>query len=511
MKDEVGGIPDKIAEQELKGRTDLTDKIVITVDGEDAKDFDDAISVELLGNGNYMLGVHIADVSYYVKENSELDKEAFIRGTSVYLVDKVIPMLPEKLSNNLCSLNQNKLRLTISCFMEADKTGNIISYSFCESFIKSNARMTYSEVADVLDGDMASRNKYSRFAPVLELMRELALALRDKRMERGSIDFDFPEPKVITDETGVPVDIIINKNTISTKIIEEFMLAANETVAKHISALELPLVYRVHEKPNSEKIEQFAVLVRNMNYKFKQGKEVAPKEMQRLLFAIKGTPEQTIISTVMLRSLMKARYSEENLGHFGLASKSYCHFTAPIRRYPDLVVHRILRRCIQNTFDEQAIKHFTGIVKEAAKQSTETEISAVEAERGWVGYKMCEYMQDKVGQHFKGFISSVTSFGLFIQLPTAIEGLIRMSDLEDDYYEYDEISLSLTGRRTGKKYFLGQQIDVCLAKVSIDLRQIDFVPVPVEQKGVKGKNGKAKKHKGKRKYKNGRAKQKGKT
>ncbi|MCK9478916.1 MAG: ribonuclease R [Firmicutes bacterium] len=511
VKDEVGGIPNKIAEKELKGRTDLTDKVVVTIDGEDAKDFDDAISIEMLENKNYMLGVHIADVSYFVEENSELDKEAFSRGTSVYLIDNVVPMLPEKLSNKLCSLMPNKLRLTISCFMEVSGSGEVVNYSFCESFIKSSARMTYSKVAEILNGDMASRDEYNSFVPVFELMRELAMILRDKRMERGSIDFDFPEPKVIVDESGAPTDIVINENSVSTKIIEEFMLAANETVAKYIGGLGLPLVYRVHEKPNSEKIEQFAVLVRNMNYKFKTGKEVSPKEMQRLLFKIKGTPQQTIITAVALRSLMKARYSEENLGHFGLAATSYCHFTAPIRRYPDLIVHRILRHAIRRTFNKKLIAHFENIAEEAARQSSETEIAAVEAEREWVGYKMCEFMKDKVGQNFKAFVSSVTSFGLFVQLPSTVEGLIKMSDLDDDYYEYDEASLSLTGRRTGKKYSMGQQLDVCLAKVSEELRQIDFVLATEEQKEVKGKNGKASKRKYKKDRKNGRSKQKSKA
>lgn len=517
MMDEVNNIPDMIPEEELNRRKDLSEMTIVTIDGADAKDLDDAVSVERLKNGHYMLGVHIADVSYYVKENSVLDDEAFNRGTSVYLIDQVVPMLPKKLSNGLCSLNPHRPRLTLSCFMEIDHSGGVLNYEICETFIKTVARMTYTEVTEVLDGDMAARNEFGDLVPTFELMRVLALILRDKRMRRGSIDFDFPEPKIAVDENGRAVGVKIYENTISNKIIEEFMLVANETVARHMFNLNLPLVYRVHEKPGSEKVERFATLVRNMNYKFKAKEAVSPKAMQNLLFKIKGTQEQTMLSTMMLRSLMKARYSNENLGHFGLAADYYCHFTSPIRRYPDLMVHRILRAWLNGKLDERQISRYTKITADAAKQSSDTEVSATEAERDLVAYKMCEYMEDKIGQEFDGFISSVTSFGLFVQLPNTIEGLIRMTDLDDDYYEYDESNMTLIGRHTGRTYFIGEQIRVRLTKVTTELKQIDFVPVEVEvkQKEVKNKSGgktKAKpKGKHERKHKARRSKQKGKA
>jgi ribonuclease R len=513
VKRELDEIPDEIPEEELRRRKDLSNLTIVTIDGEDAKDLDDAVSIEKTKEGNYRLGVHIADVSYYVKENSEIDREAYNRGTSVYLVDKVVPMLPKKLSNKLCSLNPQKKRLTISCFMDINKDGTVINYEIAETFIVSSERMTYTKVTEILDGDMAARSEYKSLVPVFELMRELALILRDKRMRRGSIDFDFPEPKVITNETGETTGIEIYENTISNKIIEEFMLAANETVAKHMHRLELPSVYRVHEEPSVEKIEQFATLVRNMNYKFKVGSQIKPKSMQNLLFKIKGSPEQLMLSTMMLRSLMKARYSEENLGHFGLAADYYCHFTSPIRRYPDLMVHRIIREWLSNRLDDERIAYYSRVTEDAARQSSETEVQAIEAEREWVSYKMCEYMEDKLGQVFDALISSVTSFGLFVQLPNMVEGLIRMTDLDDDYYEYDEKTMSLTGRHTGRKYCIGQHVQVMLVKVTKDLRQIDFVPYETgkTQKEVKKRNGGKQKNKHTGKRKGRRSKQKSKA
>ncbi len=513
VTDEVSAIPDMIPEREIARRKDLTDMTIVTIDGEDAKDLDDAISISRLTSGHYMLGVHIADVSYYVKEGSELDLEAYNRGTSVYLVDQVVPMLPKKLSNGLCSLNPHKPRLTLSCFMEIDQTGGVVSYEIAETVIKSSARMTYTAVTEVLSGDMAARSQYVDLIPTFELMRELALILRDKRSRRGSIDFDFPEPKVLTDEDGNTVGIKIYEHTISNKMIEEFMLAANETVARHMFRLELPLVYRVHESPDPDKIERFATLVRNMNYKFKTGAKISPKAMQNLLFKIKGTTEQVMLSTMMLRSLMKARYSNENLGHFGLAAEYYCHFTSPIRRYPDLMVHRILREWLTGRLDEKRIAYYVKLTKDAAEQSSETEVAATEAERDWVAYKMCEYMQGQVGQEFDGFISSVTSFGLFVQLPNTVEGLIRMVDLDDDYYVYDEQTMSLTGRRSGRTYYMGEKIRVRLAKVNVDLKQIDFVPVdvtPKKKEVKKNTDGKTAK-KPQRQHKGRRSKQKGKA
>jgi ribonuclease R len=480
--EEVAQISDEIPQEELARRKDLSDMTIVTIDGEDAKDLDDAVSIEKQENSGYRLGVHIADVSYYVKENSELDREALRRGTSVYLVDSVVPMLPKKLSNGLCSLNPNKIRLTLSCFMEIDGNGAVLDYSIEETFIKSAARMTYKQVREILDGDMATRTQFSKLVPTFELMRELSLILRDKRARRGSIDFDFPEPKVITNDEGVAVDIRIAENTIANRIIEEFMLVANETVARHMHSLELPLVYRVHEPPSEEKVQRFVTLVRNLNYKFKAKKDVSPKAMQNLLFKIKDTPHQVLLSTMMLRSLMKARYSHENLGHYGLAAPYYCHFTSPIRRYPDLMVHRILHEWIKGSLDERRIALYTKVTQEAAKHSSDAEVAATDAERQWVDYKACEYMESLVGNEFVGFISSVTSFGLFVQLPNTVEGLVRMVDLADDYYEYDEENMILFGRRTGREYHIGAPMRVRLAKVNKDLGQIDFVPVEATAK-----------------------------
>ncbi|MDR0406245.1 MAG: ribonuclease R, partial [Clostridiales bacterium] len=482
VNDEVSAIPDAIPPQELARRKDLRGVTVVTIDGEDAKDLDDAVSVERLEHGNYLLGVHIADVGYYVKEGSEIDREAFQRGTSVYLVDKVVPMLPKKLSNGLCSLNPRKPRLTMSCFMEIDSAGGVRGYDIAETYIISAARLTYAKVTEVLDGDMAARNEYAALVPVLERMRELALILRDKRTRRGSIDFNFPEPKLVTDDKGRAIEVKLNTSTISNKIIEEFMLAANETVAGHMFGLQLPSVYRVHEKPDPEKAERLTALVRNMKYKFKGKREVTPKDLQGLLFQIKDTPEQRMLSTMILRSMMKARYSNKNLGHFGLAAEYYCHFTSPIRRYPDLMVHRILREMINGRLSKKRITRYAKLTKAAAVQSSETEMHATEAERDWVAYKLCEYMEDQVGAEFDGVIVSVTSFGLFVQLPNTVEGLIRMTDLDDDYYEYDEAAMTLTGRRGGRQYRVGMEMKVRLAKVNTDLKQIDFVPIKEDEK-----------------------------
>ncbi len=507
--DEANEIPDIIPQEEIDSRVNLFDKTIITIDGEDAKDLDDAVSLEVLKNGNFYLGVHIADVSHYVKEGSAIDDEAFDRGTSVYLVDTVIPMLPTKLSNGLCSLLPHRPRLTLSCFMEILPNGGIVNYKIQKTVIKTTERMDYTTVAKILDGDMASRAKYVRLVPMLENMRTLALILRDKRLRRGSIDFNFPEPKVITDEYGKVKDFIKYEIKISNKIIEEFMLAANETVAKHMINNDIPSLYRVHEQPEGEKIHRLYNVVKPFGYKFKLKDNISPKSMQNLLFEITGTTEETAISTIMLRSMMKARYCEENLGHFGLAAEHYCHFTSPIRRYPDLFVHRMLTAWMEGKLDDNFKAAHLTTAKKAALQSSETEAQAVMAERDYTDYKACEYMSDKIGQVFTGFISSTTSFGFFVELDNTIDGLVRMVDLDDDYYEFDEDNLILFGRHSGKIYKIGDKIDVVLAKVSTELKQIDFVPLkekPVKKethnkKGVKkhGTGGKRKrKYKGRR-------------
>lgn len=506
VTEEVQAFPDMIPESELKRRKCLFDWQIVTIDGDDSKDFDDAVSIKKLKNGKFELGVHIADVSHYVTEGSALDAEAYNRGTSVYLVDNVVPMLPEKLSNNLCSLVPHKPRLTLSCIMKIDGHGNVEEYKICETAIKSCARLTYHKVAQVLEGNMSARNEYANFIEMFENMRELALVLRDKRMRRGAIDFDFPEPYFELDEEGKVVNIRAREMAISNKIIEEFMLLANETVAKHCEKLEIPCVYRVHENPDPEKIQKLVNLVRIFGHKLKAGDNVSPKAMQSLLFRVDGTNAQTVLSTAMLRSMMKARYCEENLGHFGLAADFYCHFTSPIRRYPDLVVHRILKEWLKGSLDEWRITHYNKVTRRAAEQSTQTEVDATNAERDYDDFMCCEYMEDKIGQEFIGTISSVTDFGFFVELPNTVEGLVRMVDLADDYYEFNEDTMLLTGRRTGRIFCMGQQVKVKLAKVNTELKQIDFVltefdiketPKEVRHKG--GKHGRKHSKKGRKK------------
>ena len=503
---ELENIPDIIPDNEINSRENLFDETIITIDGEDAKDLDDAVSLKKLKNGNYLLGVHIADVSHYVKEGTAIDDEAFIRGTSVYLADTVVPMLPKKLSNGLCSLLPHKPRLALSCIMEILPNGGVINYEIKKTVIKTKYRMDYNTVYKILDGDMSGREKYAEIVPLLELMRELALVLWDKRCRRGSIDFNFPEAKVVTDENGKVTDIVKYKITIANKIIEEFMLVANETVAKHLLNNDLPGVFRIHEEPESEKITRLAGVVKPLGYKFKLKESVSPKAMQNLLFEITGTDAELAISTIMLRSMMKARYCEENLGHFGLAAQHYCHFTSPIRRYPDLFVHRILSMELKGELTDEIKSAMFVNAKRAALQSSETEADAVIAERDYVDYKACEFMSDKIGQKFSGVISSTTSFGFFVQMDNTVEGLVRMVDLDDDYYEFDENNFVLFGKRSGKVYKIGDRIDVILSKVNTELKQIDFVPYKEKQikkrgektNGTRRKHSKKSKHKGRR-------------
>jgi ribonuclease R len=474
-------IPDTVDEREIQARRDLRHLDIVTIDGEDAKDLDDAVSIEKLDNGNYKLGVHIADVSHYVTENSPLDKEAFKRGTSVYLVDRVIPMLPKKLSNGICSLNPQIERLTLSVFMEINKSGKVVNYEIFNSVIKTKERMTYTNVTKILeDEDPELMERYKNLVDTFKLMKELALILRQKRIDRGSIDFDFPEAKVILDEKGRPIEVKKYEITISNKIIEEFMLVCNETVAEHIYWMNLPFVYRVHEEPDSEKIENFNTLIYNLGYHLKGVAKIHPKSLQQLLEKVKGKKEERIISTVMLRSLMKAKYSHENLGHFGLAAKYYCHFTSPIRRYPDLVIHRIIKESIGKGINEKRQQFLTQFVQDAAKQSSEREIAAQEAERETEDLKKVEFMQDKVGEIFEGIISSVTSFGMFVELENTIEGLVRVSSLEDDYYIYDDRHYSLIGENKKKIYKIGDEVTVKLVKCDVAARQIDFALVEDE-------------------------------
>lgn len=468
-------IPEEIPAAEYKRRRDLRDLKMVTIDGEDAKDLDDAVSVERLPNGRFRLGVHIADVSYYVKENDLIDKEAQKRGTSVYLIDRVVPMLPKKLSNNVCSLNPKADRLTMTCMMEIDENGKVLDHEIFESIIRTNERMTYTDVTKILrDNDRKLIEKYSGLVDDFKTMEELCNILRKKRTARGSIDFDFPESKIVLDDRGKPMDIRPYERDIANMIIEEFMLAANETVAEHMYWTELPFIYRIHEDPDPEKIAVFNEFIHNFGYFVKGANEVHPKALQEIIQKVAGKKEEVIINTLMLRSLKKAKYSPECTGHFGLAAKYYTHFTSPIRRYPDLTIHRIIREYLNNSITEKRMKKLTGFVKYAAKQSSETEIVAQEAEREVDDLKKAEYMADRVGETFEGIISSVTSFGMFVELPNTVEGLLHISNLVDDYYYFDEKHHCFIGERKRRIFRLGDAIKIKVAKVNIDERTIDF-------------------------------------
>lgn len=468
-------VSEEITEKEFKGRVDLRDVKMVTIDGEDAKDLDDAVSIKRLDNGHYELGVHIADVTHYVKEKSVLDKEAFKRATSVYLLDRVIPMLPRKLSNGICSLNPKVDRLTLSCIMTIDKSGRVIDHKICESIIKTNERMTYTDVTKILrDNDQELIEKYKDLVDDFKAMEELCKILNAKRLNRGAIDFDFEECKIILDEKGKPIDIKPYERAIANRIIEEFMLTANETVAEHMNWTELPFVYRIHEEPDNEKLEKFKEFIYNLGYTIKWNHEIRPKNLQEVLGMVKGKNEEAIVSTLLLRSMMQARYSPECSGHFGLAAEYYCHFTSPIRRYPDLQIHRIIKEHLNGKIDSKRSKKLVAIVDGASKQSSEMERLAQEAEREVDDLKKAEYMKDRIGEVYDGIISSVTGFGAFIELPNTIEGLVHITSFRDDYYIYDETRLLLVGERTKKIYRLGDKVKVLCSKVDIPNREIFF-------------------------------------
>jgi ribonuclease R len=476
-------IKDTVTESMIKGRRDLRKLRMVTIDGEDAKDLDDAVSVEILPAGNYRLGVHIADVSYYVKEGSPLDKEALERGTSVYLVDRVIPMLPKKLSNGICSLNPNVDRLSFTVMMDIDSSGKVISHEIFESVININERMTYTDVYKILaKDDTELKKRYDYLIKDFEIMQELAIILRKKRIGRGAIDFDFEEAKVILDEKGKPIEVKRYEITIANKIIEEFMLACNETVAEHFYWANVPFVYRIHEDPSSDKIEAFNEFIHNMGYSVKGINKIHPKALQDLLEKVKGTKEERIISTVMLRSLQKARYSSEHHGHFGLAAKYYSHFTSPIRRYPDLIIHRIMKEFLKDQINSKREEQLKTSLPKTAKQCSDRERAAEEAERESKDLKKVEFMKQHEGSTFEGIIASVTSFGMFIELDNTIEGLVRMSSMEDDYYIFNEKQYCLIGERNRKTYKIGDVVNVKLAKADIASRRIDFILVEDETK-----------------------------
>lgn len=470
-------ISDTITEKDLQGRRDLRDQMIVTIDGEDAKDLDDAVTVTKLANGHYKLGVHIADVSYYVEEGSPIDREAYERGTSVYLVDRVIPMIPHRLSNGICSLNPKVDRLTISCEMEIDERGEVVSHEIFQSVIRTTERMTYSDVNKILvDKDEELRKKYAPLVPMFELMAELAEILRNKRMKRGAIDFDFKEAKVLVDENGKPYDIVLRERSVAERLIEEFMLVANETVAEHFHWLNVPFIYRVHEDPKPEKLQRFLEFITNFGYVVKgTGNHIHPRALQEILEAVRGEPEEMLISTVMLRSMKQARYDAESLGHYGLSTDFYTHFTSPIRRYPDLIVHRLIRTYLINgQMDEQTQQKWAEKLPDIAEHASNMERRAVEAERETDDLKKTEFMEDKIGMEFDGIISSVTNFGLFVELPNTVEGLVHVSCLTDDYYRYDERSYAMIGERTGKVYRIGDQITVRVINVNKDERIVDF-------------------------------------
>lgn len=468
-------IPEEISEEELEGRLDLRKEKIVTIDGEDAKDLDDAVSVKRIPGG-YRLGVHIADVSYYVREDTPLDKEARKRGCSVYLVDRVIPMLPPKLSNGICSLNPRVPRLTMSVIIDFDENAKVKSYQITPSVIQTCERMTYTAVNKILEeNDQETIKRYDYLVEDFKLMEELAAKLNRKRFERGSLDFNFEEAKVILDENGRPVEIKKEHRGIGERIIEEFMLAANEVIAEHMYWLKVPFVYRVHEIPDMEKMYALQEFLHNLGYSIKGIKNIKPKALQQILEAVKGKPEERVVSTVLLRSLKRAHYSEENLGHFGLASHYYTHFTSPIRRYPDLVIHRILREQMEGGLTEERVEYLNESLGRIAKHSSERERIAEEAERETVELKMVEYMAEKVGEVFVGIISSVTPFGFFVELENTVEGLVHVSTLEDDFYRFDEKSITLRGERTKKVFRIGDRVRVKLARVNKDERQIDFI------------------------------------
>ena len=474
--EEAQKVAQPISQEEIDRRLDIRDLNIFTIDGEDAKDLDDAISIERLSNGNFKLGVHIADVTHYVHEKSKLDKEALKRATSVYLVDTVIPMLPKTLSNGVCSLNPHEDKLTLSVFMEIDRKGNVQQYDIKETIINSKARMTYTEVSDILEHDDEElKAKYSHVADDFKTAEELAKILMQRRNQRGAIDFDFPEAKIILTPEGKVSDIKEYERRISNRIIEEFMLITNETVAEHYFWLNIPFVYRIHETPSSEKMQELGKFVSTFGYTIKGDlEEVHPKALQSIISAIKGKKEEEAISTIMLRSLRQARYSPECSGHFGLAAKYYSHFTSPIRRYPDLQIHRIIKEQLNNKINKKRQEQLVNIVDYASTQSSERERAADLAERDVKDYYKAVYMEDKVGEEFDGVVSSVTSFGMFIELPNTVEGLSRLANMNDDYYIYDEMTYTIIGERTRKTYRIGDPVRIKVDNVNVDLREIDF-------------------------------------
>lgn len=464
-----------VSDADMQGRRDLRNWQMVTIDGEDAKDLDDAVSLTREGE-NYVLGVHIADVTNYVQENSAIDREAKERGTSVYLVDRVIPMLPHRLSNGICSLNAGEDRLALSCIMAVNPKGNVIGHEIAETVIRVDERMTYTGVKKILeDHDPAETQKYRELLPMLEQMQELSQILRERRQRRGSIDFDFPEAKIVLDDKGQPVEIMPYDRNVATKIIEDFMLLANETVAEDYYWQEIPFVYRTHEAPEEDKIRTLAAFINNFGYSMHIGaNEIRPKEIQKLLARAEDTPEETLICRLALRSMKQARYMPENVGHFGLAANYYTHFTSPIRRYPDLQIHRIIKDNLRGRMNEKKIEHYQCILPEVTKHSSEMERRADEAERETMKLKKVEYMQQYVGEEFEGVISGMTKWGMYVELPNTVEGMVHVTNMTDDHYDYYDDRYEMIGVHTNKTYKLGQKVRVRVIGTDRFLRTIDF-------------------------------------
>ena len=486
-KEELLSLPEEVSPADLIGRRNLTDKMIFTIDGAHTKDIDDAISLEKDGS-NYILGVHIADVSNYVKENTGLGNDAYERGTSNYLANTVIPMLPHQLSNGICSLNEGVIRLTMSCVMTINEKGKVIDYDIFESYIKSSKKMTYEAVNDILMRDIIP-DGYEPFADTLKEMNTLAHILRKEKMGRGYIDFNLDEPEIIQDENGKAIDIVRVVREDGEKMIEDFMIAANETVASHIYNMDLPFIYRVHGAPNSDKIDDFTNLLKALGYTLKtRTLDMTPKTMQNVLEELDDKPEFKILSSLLLRSMRKAEYSKENIGHFGLASKAYTHFTSPIRRFPDLTVHRLLKKyLVEKDFSMATINYLNNALVSIAEHSSEREIAAQNAERDVDDMKMAEYMESHIGEIYEGVISSVTSFGFFVELPNLIEGLVHVNSLKGDYFNYVPELLSLIGNTTKKTYRIGDKVKVKCVGASKERAMIDFEVVKEDKDTLKKK------------------------
>lgn len=481
--EEVEKIPNEVRLEDKKGRRDLTDLTIFTIDGLDTKDIDDAISIKKLKNGNYELGVHIADVSYYVKPGTKLYDEAYERGTSVYLVDRVVPMLPHKLSNGICSLNPGVERLAQSCVMEINSKGKVVSHDIFESIIKSRKQMNYRDVNKWLDEKIVV-DGYEEFTSDLTLMKELADILRKQRSIRGAIDFDTDEAKIIADDTGKPIDVVLRERASGEKMIEDFMIAANETVASHIFYMSLPFVYRVHGTPKEEKVNDFLNFVSSLGYKITGKVDInKPYSIQKVLDQLRTKKEYKILSSLMLRAMQKAVYQTDNIGHFGLASKIYTHFTSPIRRFPDTTVHRLLRTYLyENDESKKTIDYFKEYLPVLTEHASLKERDAIDCEREVEDMKMAEYMMDHIGEEYTGMISGVTSFGMFVSLPNMIEGLVHISDIEGDYYNFDETTMSLVGQKHKKRYRIGDEVTVIVKSASKEESFIDFVLKKEEDK-----------------------------